>query len=243
MQSEEILDALEEYLGQYVGGTRKLAWEDPYRGDLFKFFLQAYKQGYAQSVSPAPLTGSAIRDELIARAEPTPPARTSANSWTRSSSSGTPGAMRSIGTRKGCDGGHPDPKSWADAGMRHARSVMGTDSHVNERAAMPRRMTGCRVLSGRGEETSEGKEKASGVLSRAFMCRVWRHGKKGAHGIKNPLPVILLRRGHQHTRRLETTPRGALTREAAYPWQSSSCKGCCSKNSPALHRGSSHLRF
>ena len=43
MQSEEILDALEEYLGQYVGGTRKLAWEDPYRGDLFKFFLQAYK--------------------------------------------------------------------------------------------------------------------------------------------------------------------------------------------------------
>jgi hypothetical protein len=73
MQSEEILDALEEYLGQYVGGTRKLAWEDPYRGDLFKFFLQAYKQGYAQSASPAPLTGSAIRDELIARAEPTPP--------------------------------------------------------------------------------------------------------------------------------------------------------------------------
>jgi hypothetical protein len=70
MQSEEILDALEEY----VGGTRKLAWEDPYRGDLFKFFLQAYKQGYAQSASPAPLTGSAIRDELIARAEPTPPA-------------------------------------------------------------------------------------------------------------------------------------------------------------------------
>ena len=33
--------------------------------------------------------------------------------------------MRSIGTRKGCDGGHPDPESWADAGMRHARSVIG----------------------------------------------------------------------------------------------------------------------
>jgi len=73
MQSEEILDALEEYLGQYVGGTRKLAWEDPYRGDLFKFFLQAYKQGYAQSASPAPLTGSAIRDELIARYQPQNP--------------------------------------------------------------------------------------------------------------------------------------------------------------------------
>jgi hypothetical protein len=39
MQSEEILDALEEYLGQYVGGTRGFAWQDPYRGDLFKLFL------------------------------------------------------------------------------------------------------------------------------------------------------------------------------------------------------------
>ena len=75
MQSDEILDALEEYLGQYVGGTRRLAWEDPYRGDLFKLFMQAYKQGYAQSTGPAPLTGSAIRDELIARAEPTPPSQ------------------------------------------------------------------------------------------------------------------------------------------------------------------------
>ncbi len=74
MQAEEILDALEEYLGQYVGGTRRLAWQDPYRGDLFKLFLQAYKQGHEQSAGPAPLTGSAIRDELLARAQPTPPA-------------------------------------------------------------------------------------------------------------------------------------------------------------------------
>jgi hypothetical protein len=73
MQSDEILDALEEYLGQYVGGTRRLAWEDPYRGDLFKLFLQAYKQGYVQSAAPAPLIGSAIRDELLARSRPTSP--------------------------------------------------------------------------------------------------------------------------------------------------------------------------
>jgi hypothetical protein len=75
MQSEEILDALEEYLGQYVGGTRGLAWQDPYRGDLFKLFLQAYKQGYVQSAGPAPLTGSAIRDELLARSQPTHPSQ------------------------------------------------------------------------------------------------------------------------------------------------------------------------
>ena len=73
MQSEEILDALEEYLGQYVGRTRGLAWQDPYRGDLFKLFLQAYKQGYVQSAGPAPLTGSAIRDELLERYQPTSP--------------------------------------------------------------------------------------------------------------------------------------------------------------------------
>jgi hypothetical protein len=73
MQSEEILDTLEEYLGQYVGSTRGLAWQDPYRGDLFRLFLQAYKQGYVQSAAPAPLTGSAIRDELLARAQPMDP--------------------------------------------------------------------------------------------------------------------------------------------------------------------------
>lgn len=75
MQAEEILDALEEYLGQYVGGTRGLAWQAPYKGDLFKLFLQAYKQGYVQSIGPAPLTGSAIRDELIARYQPQNPSQ------------------------------------------------------------------------------------------------------------------------------------------------------------------------
>jgi hypothetical protein len=75
MQSEEILDALEEYLGQYVGGTRGLAWQDPYRADLFKLFLQAYKQGYVKSAGPAPLTGGAIRDEILARSQPTNPSQ------------------------------------------------------------------------------------------------------------------------------------------------------------------------
>jgi hypothetical protein len=75
MESEEILDALEEYLRQYVGGTRGLAWQDPYKGDLFKLFLQAYKQGYAHATAPAPLTGSTIRDELIARYQPVSPSQ------------------------------------------------------------------------------------------------------------------------------------------------------------------------
>ena len=73
MQADEILDALEEYLRQYVGRTREFAWQAPYRGDLFKLFMQAYKQGYVQSAGPAPLTGSAIREELMARYQPQNP--------------------------------------------------------------------------------------------------------------------------------------------------------------------------
>jgi hypothetical protein len=73
MQTEEILDALEEYLRQYVGHTRGLAWQEPYKGDLFKLFMQAYKQGDVQSTGPAPLIGSAIQQELIARYRPGTP--------------------------------------------------------------------------------------------------------------------------------------------------------------------------
>ena len=73
MQSDEILDALEEYLGQYVGGTRGFAWQEPYRGDLFRLFMQAYKPGYVSSTGPAPLTGSAIRDALSTRFQPVDP--------------------------------------------------------------------------------------------------------------------------------------------------------------------------
>lgn len=36
LQSHEILDAMEEYLDQDVGGTGRLAWQAPYRGDLIE---------------------------------------------------------------------------------------------------------------------------------------------------------------------------------------------------------------
>jgi hypothetical protein len=75
MQSDEILDALEEYLGQYVGSTRGFAWQEPYRGDLFRLFLQAYKQGYVSSAGPASLTGSTIRNTLSTRVQPADPSQ------------------------------------------------------------------------------------------------------------------------------------------------------------------------
>jgi hypothetical protein len=70
MESEEILDALEEYLRQYVGSTRAMAWQEPYKGDLWKLFMQAYKQGYVQSAGPSPLDGSVIRNTLMTRYQP-----------------------------------------------------------------------------------------------------------------------------------------------------------------------------
>jgi hypothetical protein len=63
------------------------------------------------------------------------------------------------------------------------------------------------------------------VMLGAFRFRLGRHGEKGTHGRKNPLPVILLRRGCQHTRHLETSPRGALRSREASPSQRSSWQG------------------
>jgi hypothetical protein len=73
LPSEAILDALEEYLGQHVGGTPGLAGQSPSRGDLFTLFRQGYTQGSVQSAASALLTGGAIRDELLARALPPGP--------------------------------------------------------------------------------------------------------------------------------------------------------------------------
>jgi hypothetical protein len=63
--------------------------------------------------------------------------------------------------------------------------------------------------------------RSGGILTR----NDYRTGKKGTHGRKNPLPVILLRRGCPHTRHLETTPHGALRSREASPSQSSSLQG------------------
>ena len=70
-------------------------------------------------------------------------------------------------------------------------------------------------------------------MLKVLLSHGGKHSEKGTHGIKNPLPVTSFRRGLQHTRRLDTHPHGALTSEAVYPLQRSSCKGCCSMYIPA----------
>jgi hypothetical protein len=75
-----------------------------------------------------------------------------------------------------------------------------------------------------GERPTGKKSLRQGCLG--LLCAVCGDMvRRGAHGIKNPLPVTRFRRGLQYRRRLDRGPRGALTSEAAYPLQSSSWQG------------------
>jgi len=76
------------------------------------------------------------------------------------------------------------------------------------------------------EKLARGKKRPQGMLSGAFIFRLWRHGEKGdARHKKPPFRSHNIRKGCQHTRLLDTTPHGALTNKAAYPLQSSSLQG------------------
>jgi hypothetical protein len=77
-----------------------------------------------------------------------------------------------------------------------------------------------------GRANSLRRKKPQGCMFGALMFRLWRHGEKGAHGIKNPLPVTQHPEGVcQHSRRIETHPHGALRSREAYPSQRSSLQG------------------
>jgi len=66
--------------------------------------------------------------------------------------------------------------------------------------------------------------------------------RRGASDRKNPLPVTNLRRGCQR-RAVWNLPQAArLPARRRTHCSAPHCKGYCSMNIPALHRGSSHLR-
>jgi hypothetical protein len=121
MQSEEILDALEEYLGQSsvapVGSPGKTRTEATSSNSSCRPISRGMCNPPARLRSPAvPFETSSSPG----RSRRTPP-RTSAPSWIRSSSSGTPGAMRSIGTRRGCEGTPGSPCSPTSASSTRTR--------------------------------------------------------------------------------------------------------------------------
>src|SRR4029453_5186746 len=77
-----------------------------------------------------------------------------------------------------------------------------------------------------GGEASRGKGRECLGRSGTWACRSGGDLlSRETPSIKNPLPVMLLRRGPSHTRRLEPTPDGALRSREAYPSQRSSWQG------------------
>jgi hypothetical protein len=67
MTQEEIIQKVLEYLDQHLRGGRGYIGQEPYKGDFFALFKEAFRNGYFE-VSPRPLlTGDAFRDVLVAR--------------------------------------------------------------------------------------------------------------------------------------------------------------------------------
>jgi hypothetical protein len=66
MRADEILESLKEKI--FVHADHEITlFQEPYKGDFFKFFLDAYRNDYFSSSSHPRLTGDAIRDYFTER--------------------------------------------------------------------------------------------------------------------------------------------------------------------------------
>ena len=67
MTQEEIIRQVHELLDMHLKGTRGYIGQEPYKGDFFRLFSQAHRNGYIESSSSPRLTGDALRDILVTR--------------------------------------------------------------------------------------------------------------------------------------------------------------------------------
>ncbi len=67
MTSDEILDAIEEYIDQHVLNMRGSIHQDPYKSDFFRLFAAAYNGGHMSFDSNPRLTSAGLRDALEPR--------------------------------------------------------------------------------------------------------------------------------------------------------------------------------
>jgi hypothetical protein len=68
MDRNEIVDTLGELLRQHKDGLRGSIHQEPYRGDLFKLFAEAFNQGLITTPSqPGYLSADALSDTLSER--------------------------------------------------------------------------------------------------------------------------------------------------------------------------------
>lgn len=66
MTQEEIVRELVNYLEQHLSGVRGSMDQEPYKGDFFRLFKEAFQQGYFDSGRPI-LTAGALIDILATR--------------------------------------------------------------------------------------------------------------------------------------------------------------------------------
>ena len=69
MNQEEIISTALTYLKEHLdkNGMRGHMDQEPYKGDFFRLFKEAYINNYFDSSSSPLLTGDALRDALVAR--------------------------------------------------------------------------------------------------------------------------------------------------------------------------------
>ena len=67
MTQEGIIEQLQEYLDQHLKGMRGAVSQEPYRGDFFKLFKEAYHNNYFDDSSGPILTADALTGVLCTR--------------------------------------------------------------------------------------------------------------------------------------------------------------------------------
>lgn len=67
MTQQDIIRELHELLDMHLKGTRGYIGQEPYKGDFFKLFQEAYRSGFIEPSSSPRLTGDALRETLGTR--------------------------------------------------------------------------------------------------------------------------------------------------------------------------------
>ena len=67
MTQEEIIERLIELLDQHLKDVRGYIGQEPYKGDFFKLFKEAYRNRYFDVQADPLLTGDSLRDIVVAR--------------------------------------------------------------------------------------------------------------------------------------------------------------------------------
>lgn len=67
MTQEEIIERLIAYLDQHLKDVRGYIGQEPYKGDFFKLFKEAHRNGYFDERAHPRLTGDSLSEIVVTR--------------------------------------------------------------------------------------------------------------------------------------------------------------------------------